>query len=157
MTVVRVATAADVPAIAEVFAQSNLHEGDLAAHELRVRDDMARAIARVTVAVAATDVVGALVAWHVADEVTIVDVAVLPARRREGHGRALVAELLAWTASAGERRLVLLEVRVSNTPARALYAALGFEEVNVRRGYYGDGEDAVEMHAVVGTKLEPAK
>jgi ribosomal-protein-alanine N-acetyltransferase len=34
-----------------------------------------------------------------------------------------------------------LEVRVSNTAARALYESLGFYEVAVRRGYYRDPEE----------------
>jgi [ribosomal protein S18]-alanine N-acetyltransferase len=148
-TTVRVASLADASAIAAIFARVNPHEGDHAAHEGRVRQDIARPIARVTAAEDnAGDLVGALVAWHVVDEVTVVDVAVSPTRRREGHGRALVEELLVWSR-AHEKRLVLLEVRASNTPARTLYAALGFTDVNVRRGYYADGEDAVEMHATL--------
>lgn len=154
MTAVRVASVADAAAIATIFTSVNPHEGDHAAHEARVREDIARPIARVTAAEDdAGDLVGALVAWHVVDEVTVVDVAVSPTRRREGHGRALVEELLVWSR-AHEKRLVLLEVRASNTPARTLYGSLGFTEVNVRRGYYGDGEDAVEMHATLA--LPPA-
>ena len=42
-------------------------------------------------------------------------------------------------------RLVLLEVRRSNEGALALYRRLGFALTNVRRGYYADGEDALEM------------
>ena len=41
---------------------------------------------------------------------------------------------------------VLLEVRASNAPARALYERLGFAVAGVRRRYYHDnGEDAVLM------------
>jgi ribosomal protein S18 acetylase RimI-like enzyme len=39
----------------------------------------------------------------------------------------------------------LLEVRASNHAAQSLYRKLGFEEFNVRRRYYDDGEDAIEM------------
>jgi ribosomal-protein-alanine N-acetyltransferase len=42
-------------------------------------------------------------------------------------------------------RTVLLEVALSNESARGLYAGFGFEEISRRRGYYGDGEDAVIM------------
>jgi ribosomal-protein-alanine N-acetyltransferase len=42
--------------------------------------------------------------------------------------------------------LATLEVRVSNEPARALYAAYGFYEVGLRKRYYADNhEDAVIM------------
>ena len=38
-----------------------------------------------------------------------------------------------------------LEVRRGNAAARRLYESLGFEEVGVRRNYYGSGEDALIM------------
>ena len=45
-----------------------------------------------------------------------------------------------------------LEVRVSNTRARAIYERYGFTAVGVRKGYYpavrGTREDAVVMRAV---------
>jgi ribosomal-protein-alanine N-acetyltransferase len=96
-------------------------------------------------------VVGYLLSWHVADELHILQVAAAPAERRRGIGRALVDEALAYCAR--ERvRLVLLEVRRSNLPAIALYRRVGFVASNVRRAYYNDGEDAVEMQL----ELDPA-
>lgn len=87
---------------------------------------------------------GFLLAWHVADELSLLDVAVAPDERRRGVGRALVDALLDYGRRQGAR-LVLLEVRVSNAAAIALYRAFGFEDASVRRAYYGDGEDALEM------------
>ncbi len=140
---------ADLREAAEIFAESFPAEGDASAHERRFRDELGRPMARITLARDDQErLVGVLLAWHVVDEVTLLDVAVRGARRREGHGRALVEELLVWAKEAGAR-LCLLEVRTSNTAARSLYATLGFEEVNVRRRYYEDGEDAVEMHATL--------
>lgn len=140
---------ADLREAAEIFAESFPAEGDALAHEQRFRDELGRSMARITLARDEQGrLVGVLLAWHVVDEVTLLDVAVRGTRRREGHGRALVEELLAWAKEAGAR-LCLLEVRTSNTAARSLYATLGFEEVNVRRRYYEDGEDAVEMHATL--------
>jgi ribosomal-protein-alanine N-acetyltransferase len=46
-------------------------------------------------------------------------------------------------------RLVLLEVRRTNRPAMRLYRSLGFTAIGVRRRYYGDGEDAIEMVLVL--------
>jgi ribosomal protein S18 acetylase RimI-like enzyme len=40
---------------------------------------------------------------------------------------------------------VLLEVRQSNEGAQSLYEAAGFVVHGERRGYYGDGEAALEM------------
>jgi ribosomal-protein-alanine N-acetyltransferase len=43
-------------------------------------------------------------------------------------------------------RVVTLEVRLSNRPARDLYARFGFKPVGVRPRYYSDnGEDALIM------------
>ena len=54
---------------------------------------------------------------------------------------ALAAELRRESVSE-----VVLEVRVSNQPAQALYQSLGFNEVGGRRRYYADPvEDAVVM------------
>jgi ribosomal-protein-alanine N-acetyltransferase len=39
----------------------------------------------------------------------------------------------------------VLEVRVGNVPARALYSGLGFAEAGMRKSYYSDGEDALIM------------
>ena len=60
-----------------------------------------------------------------------------------GTGAAIMEHLLREAKDSGCARM-LLEVRQSNTPARALYTKLGFKEISVRRGYY-DGEDAVIM------------
>lgn len=79
----------------------------------------------------------------ISDEMHVMTIAVRPERRRRGFARALVEAALADPASAGARR-VYLEVRPSNTGARALYGSLGFVETGVRPGYYGD-EDALLM------------
>jgi [ribosomal protein S18]-alanine N-acetyltransferase len=84
-------------------------------------------------------------AWSVADELHLLDMASHPEHRRQGHARALLNELLSH-ARRERKRLVLLEVRQSNEPAIRLYRSAGFEATGVRRGYYSDtGEDAVEM------------
>lgn len=84
-------------------------------------------------------------AWSVADELQLLDMASHPEHRRKGHGRALLSELLRY-AQREHKRLLLLEVRQSNEPAIRLYESMGFETTSVRRGYYSDtGEDALEM------------
>ena len=84
-------------------------------------------------------------AWSVADELHLLDMASHPAHRRKGHARALLDELLSY-ARREQKRLVLLEVRQTNEPAILLYRSAGFTTTGVRRGYYSDtGEDALEM------------
>jgi ribosomal-protein-alanine N-acetyltransferase len=85
-----------------------------------------------------------LLAWAVADELHLIHVATHPDARREGAARALMTVLLDH-AMHNKTRLVLLEVRRSNRAATDLYRAFGFSRIGVRRAYYADGEDAVEM------------
>jgi [ribosomal protein S18]-alanine N-acetyltransferase len=87
---------------------------------------------------------GMLVAWHVADELHILAVAVDATARRRGLGRALVSDAIAF-AREREITVVLLEVRRDNIAALGLYESLGFARMNVRKKYYRDGEDAIEL------------
>jgi ribosomal-protein-alanine N-acetyltransferase len=87
---------------------------------------------------------GFLVAWHVADELHVLGIAVAPEARRRGLGLALMGAAQAYAREL-QIRLLLLEVRRSNRAAIHLYRRLGFSAMGVRPGYYADGEDAIEM------------
>ncbi len=74
-------------------------------------------------------------------EYEILNLAVPPAERRLGVGRALLQEALERC-----RGTVYLEVRASNAAAMAFYAGFGFVEAGRRSGYYSHpDEDAVVM------------
>jgi [ribosomal protein S18]-alanine N-acetyltransferase len=80
-------------------------------------------------------------------EAHLLNLSVALALQRRGLGRHLLAffETRAREFGAGA---MFLEVRVSNTPARALYSSAGYREVAVRRHYYpavGGREDAILM------------
>jgi len=90
-------------------------------------------------------VVGYVVAWFVADEGEIANLAVDPAGWGEGVGKRLLDAALAEGARRGAES-VYLEVRESNARARRLYASRGFEEVGRRKGYYRrPEEDAIVL------------
>jgi GNAT superfamily N-acetyltransferase len=59
--------------------------------------------------------------------VGLFEIGTLPERRRRGLAAAVVEDLLAWGAGQGAER-AYLQVMEANSPARALYARLGFEE-----------------------------
>ena len=80
-------------------------------------------------------IAGYVVALDAADEGEILNLAVAEVGRRRGLGRALVQAILERLRERDVRQ-VYLEVRESNAPARALYAAFGFKEVGRRRAYY---------------------
>jgi ribosomal-protein-alanine N-acetyltransferase len=89
--------------------------------------------------------VGYLVAWFVADEVHLANLAVVPDVRRRGLAQRFLGEL----ESEGRRRearMVILEVRRSNAAAQGLYRKNGYYTVSIRRRYYRDNhEDALVM------------
>jgi len=94
-------------------------------------------------------IVGYICLWEVADELHVTNVAVHPDVRRRGIARALLQSVFARARAAGIR-MVMLEVRPSNTEALTLYESFGFRVVGRRRGYYYDtGEDALVMEALV--------
>ncbi|MPZ17886.1 MAG: ribosomal-protein-alanine N-acetyltransferase [Luteitalea sp.] len=73
--------------------------------------------------------------WLLFDELHINHVAVDPALRGKGIGRALMGQVLADATRRGARRATL-EVRASNHAAKRLYESLGFVQSGIRRGYY---------------------
>ena len=80
-----------------------------------------------------------------ADEAEIESLAVSAGWRRRGIAKRICEDLLGWAGARGAKH-VSLEVRVSNSAARALYESLGFREAAVRRGYYREPEeDALVM------------
>lgn len=82
--------------------------------------------------------------WH------LMNVSVDPERRRRGHARALIDELL---GQLGEEARLTLEVRPSNAAAIALYERYGFMAAGRRTSYYHDnGEDALIMWLTPATR-----
>jgi ribosomal-protein-alanine N-acetyltransferase len=77
--------------------------------------------------------VGYVVALLLGVEAEIADLAVAPAARRRGIGRVLLERTLADLTERGVD-VVFLEVRESNSAARALYESRGFVGVGRRRG-----------------------
>lgn len=94
---------------------------------------------------------GYVVAWFVADEGQIANLAVAPSGWGAGIGRALLDAALR-EAELREAENVFLEVRDSNERARNLYSSRGFEEIGRRRGYY---RRPVEDAIVLRRKIEP--
>ena len=76
-------------------------------------------------------------------ETDMMNVAVAPDYRRQGVGEKLILTLVDILKAQGSHWL-MLEVRQSNAPARALYEKLGFAEVGRRKNYYRNPkEDAL--------------
>jgi len=90
-------------------------------------------------------VAGYGIAWIRPRELHIVNLAVHKDLRRKGIASALIQRLLRVARQKSLQRAVL-EVRISNAPAAALYESHGFERIALDRGYYlNPPEDAVVM------------
>lgn len=95
------------------------------------------------------DEAGGMVLARVAgDEGELLTLAVTPEARGAGLGGRLLRAAMAEAGDRGAMTMVL-EVAEGNEAGRRLYGRAGFAVVGRRRGYYGGGEDALVMRAVV--------
>ena len=81
-------------------------------------------------------VLGYVGSQTVMGEADMMNLAVSPAYRRQGLGRALVLALCESLRQKMQATVLTLEVRDSNAPAAALYASLGFAQIGLRKNYY---------------------
>jgi len=104
------------------------------------------------------ELVGFAAFHRVMDEAELRNIAIDPAHQRKGIARALLAAGIRALQEFGVRQL-FLEVRASNQPARAFYAAAGFRLLYTRRDYYRDPvDDAWVMARTISPLIfSPAK
>lgn len=86
----------------------------------------------------------------VLDETDMMNIAVHPDCRRKGIAAALITELVSRLKARGSR-VLRLEVRESNFSAIALYEALGFTQLGLRKNYYRNPK---ENALILGKELE---
>ena len=111
--------------------------------EKAVTAELSNPLSLWVVAVDGDTVAGYVGSQSVMGEADMMNLAVLPAYRRCGVGKALVSELITKLAEK-EVSSLTLEVRASNEPAIRLYADLGFVQVGRRPNYYSSPkEDAL--------------
>jgi ribosomal-protein-alanine N-acetyltransferase len=85
------------------------------------------------------------VAWFVADEGHLANLATDPVHRGRGFARAVLRDFLAEARRRGTAN-VWLEVRTGNAVAIRLYRTHGFRAAGIRKGYYQrEREDALVM------------
>ena len=131
---------ADLPAVLALEAACHSHPWSAR----QLRDELENPLAGIDLYYIGADLAGLLCRWLIVDELHIQNVATAPAYRRRGVAAALLDHALDQARSLGCRR-ALLEVRVGNVGAIALYRRFGFRDLAQRRRYYPDGEDALVM------------
>ena len=100
--------------------------------EIAVRSELTNKLSLWLVALDGEKVVGYVGSQTVLQEADMMNIAVADTHRRRGIARALVEELIHRL----DAYQLSLEVRSSNAPAIALYEALGFVQVGLRKNYY---------------------
>jgi len=91
-------------------------------------------------------IVGFALAALIPPQAEVQLIAVAKVAQRRGIARRMLAELIA-ALKKSQITEVILEVRESNRPARALYDSLGFSESGRRSGYYSEPkEDAILLN-----------
>lgn len=87
--------------------------------------------------------------WITFDQVQLAQIAIRKDEQGKGLSKQLIDTMLQFSLEK-EAEHISLEVRPSNVSALALYKGYGFIEMNHRKGYYHDGEDAVVMVKPLG-------
>ena len=106
-----------------------------------------------TVTSAGDEVLAYAVMSMAVGEAHVLNLCVEPAYHQQGLGRFLLTHLQAVARAAG-MEIMLLEVRKSNTAAIALYQAMGFHKLGVRKAYYPAHEGS-EDALLLGHTLKP--
>lgn len=96
------------------------------------------------------DAIAGLAAFQLAaDEASLNTVTIHPSFRRQGAARALLCGALEALKAEGAA-VCFLEVRSRNTPALALYDALGFSRAGLRRRFFTNPpDDAIVMNRLL--------
>lgn len=132
--------------VGEVKALLDACFGSSAWSEQSILSELEKSDSYCTVAVKDGVIVGYLAFEQIADEGSIIEVAVRPDCRRQGIAKRLIESASDSSEGLSE---VFLEVRESNMPAVALYEGLGFERIALRRDYY----DAPKENAIIMRKV----
>ena len=76
-----------------------------------------------------------LLCSHVADEMEILTIGVLPKMRRQHLAQNLLLEMEGYAQKNGVKK-IFLEVAEDNIPAQKLYSRCGFVQMGIRKNYY---------------------
>ncbi len=100
------------------------------------------------------DIAGYSILSVAAGEAHVLNLCIRDELQGHGLGRLMLEHLFDYARQAGAG-WILLEVRMSNSSALALYRAMGFVEIGLRRGYY-PGAQAREDAVVLSCPVKPA-
>tara|TARA_B100000700_G_scaffold137441_1_gene153399 strand:- start:141 stop:596 length:456 start_codon:yes stop_codon:yes gene_type:complete len=86
--------------------------------------------------------IGICSSWLAFDELHLTSIAVHPFYQRRGIAKFILSELIRHSESK-KIKLIHLEVKEKNVPAKALYKSMGFKVKRKRSNFYKDGSNAL--------------
>lgn len=87
----------------------------------------------------------------------ILNLCIAKSFQSKGYGRALLVSVIQSFSELCHIKSLVLEVRPSNSAAIHLYHSLGFEQVDIKKGYYNEGiviEDAILLRKILRNELQ---
>ena len=91
------------------------------------------------------DVVGFIIDMRYKDEINLLNIAIHKCLQGMGHGLKMLKK---YIKSLPCKYSIYLEVNKNNIKALNLYTKFNFERVSIRKSYYTDGGDAINMQLV---------
>ena len=91
------------------------------------------------------DVVGFIIDMRHKDEISLLNIAINKRLQGMGHGLKMLKK---YIKSLTGKYSIYLEVNKNNIRALNMYTELNFERVSIRKSYYNDGGDAINMELV---------
>ena len=88
------------------------------------------------------DVVGFIIDMRHKDEISLLNISIHKCLQGMGHGLKMLKK---YIKNLPGKCSIYLEVNKNNIKALNMYAKLNFERVSIRKSYYNDGADAINM------------
>ena len=135
----------DLDQIWEIEKQTSLHPWSLKTFEgeIKNKNSLNLVLSREN-----GELISYVFCWLYGQELEIQNIATHPAHRRKGYAKILLENTLKTACQKGAIK-AFLEVRVSNLKAIELYRQFGFEVRFLRKKYYSDQENALQMDCLL--------
>ena len=91
------------------------------------------------------DVVGFIIDMRHKNEISLLNIAIHKYLQGMGHGLKMLKK---YIKSLPGKCSIYLEVNKNNIKALNMYSKLNFEKVSIRKSYYIDGSDAINMQLI---------
>lgn len=136
------ATNDDIPEL--LTLEREVYAGETPWSDLSFRSEFQKKKSLYLVAYHASNLVAFIGVRFLTREAHITNIAVAPEFQGKGIGSFLL-KLMIQRARENHCECISLEVKIDNDPAKRLYQELGFEATFIRKNYYQDNTDAVNM------------